>query len=303
MHCSAMPRRAGGAKHAAAPTAMAAVPAKVQRAVSVVSKEQQLKDAKAAFRQELGLKASPLGSRASSSRPAQGAGGSRTASAGDHLATSPKAAAFTQGAVFTACPMPDDCKLPCRWGAMVLGGRVRPLPGAAAAGLSPEPASKPTGRYHVSAAEGHGSAWSQGGSRPLAASGPSRSTNADDGSSSSTSQSRGKAQQQCQRSPSPPPINSEAVFPTVAAAAMGHEAKQPVAAQAPQPQGTPAGEQRMQTSWVKVAGADQASSVLIPSLYSSDALAIQQALGPTALAAGTEAHTLLAKPSILAIGC
>ena len=88
MHCSAMPRRAGAVKHAAVPAALAAVPAKVQRMVPQVSKEQQLKDAKAAFRQELGLKASPLSSRASSLRPAQGAGGSRTASAGDHLVAS-----------------------------------------------------------------------------------------------------------------------------------------------------------------------------------------------------------------------
>ena len=147
---------------------------------------------------------------------------------------------------------------------MDLGGHVRPLPGAAAAGLSLGSASHPTGQHHAFAAGYHGVAWSQGGSRPLAASGPTRS--ASDGSSSSTTQSRGKAQQQCQRSPSPPPINSEAVFPTVAAAATGHEAKQPVAAQVPQPQGAPAGGQRMQTSWVKVAGADQASSVLTPSL-------------------------------------
>eukprot|EP00891_Asterochloris_glomerata_P009784 jgi/Astpho2/9784/fgenesh1_pg.00149_%23_56_t len=180
---------AGAAKHAAAPAAVAAAPSKVQRTVSVVSKEQQLKDAKAAFRQELGLKASPLSSRASSLRPAQGPGVCRTVSAG-----------------------------------------------------------------------GHGSAWSQGGSRSLAASGPSRSTGASDGSSSSTSQGRGKAQQQRQRSASPPPINSEAVFPTVAAAVMGHEAKQPVSAQAPHPQGTAAAGQRMQTSWVKVAGAEQALS-------------------------------------------
>ena len=113
MHCSAMPCRAGAAKHAAAPAAMAAAPAKVQRAASVVSKEQQLKDAKAAFRQELGLKASPLGSRASSLRPAQGAGVGRTASAGDHPATSQKAAAVAPGALSTACTVQDDCKLPC----------------------------------------------------------------------------------------------------------------------------------------------------------------------------------------------
>ncbi len=112
IHCPAMPCRAGAAKHAAAPAAVAAAPAKVQRTVSVVSKEQQLKDAKAAFRQELGLKASPLSSRASSLRPAQGPGVCRTVSAGDYLANSQKAAGAPV-VLSTACTMQNDCQLPC----------------------------------------------------------------------------------------------------------------------------------------------------------------------------------------------